>query len=282
MPSDERLTSRGLRYREYGAARRPNVVLVHGGPAAWGYLEPVAVRLGTAYRVLEPFQRGSQAGRRLSVDRHVRDLREFVHEICAGAETALVGHSWGAMLVLAFAAAFPADAGPLALIGCGTFDPASRAQLRQTLEQRFTAPIRAQLEHIERTEADPDDRLAAMGRVIQPAYGYDLDPTPGGDAICDAQAHEQSWQDMLRLQADGVYPAAFAHIASPVLMLHGVADPHPGAMIRESLLPFLPHLEYSELAQCGHSPWLERHAANEFYRVLLAWLGERLGASRPA
>lgn len=282
MPNVERLTTDGLRYREYGAVHRPNVVLVHGGPAAGGYLEPVAMRLAARYRVLEPFQRGSQAGQQLSVDRHVRDLHGFVHDVCAGAETALVGHSWGAMLVLAFAAAFPADAGPLALIGCGTFDPASRAQLQQTLEQRLTAPIRAQLEHIERTEADPDARLAAMGRVIQPAYGYDLDPALGVDATCDARAHEQSWQDMLRLQADGIYPAAFARIDAPVLMLHGVADPHPGAMIRDSLLPFLPHLEHSELARCGHTPWLERHAAEEFYRVLLAWLRERLGASRPA
>jgi hypothetical protein len=36
---------------------------------------------------------------------------------------------------------------------------------------------------------------------------------------------------MIRLQDHGVYPAAFSAIRSPVLMLHGAVDPHPGRMI---------------------------------------------------
>jgi hypothetical protein len=51
----------------------------------------------------------------------------------------------------------------------------------------------------------------------------------------DARGHAESWNDMLRLQADGIYPAAFAAIKTPVLMLHGDFDPHPGPLIRASL-----------------------------------------------
>ena len=88
----------------------------------------------------------------------------------------------------------------------------------------------------------------------------------------DVRAHTETWEDVLRLQAEGVYPAAFAAIHSPVLMLHGAYDPHPGEMIRASLLPHLPQLEYREIARCGHSPWLERAIRDEFFAVLHDWL----------
>ncbi len=69
-----------------------------------------------------------------------------------------------------------------------------------------------------------------------------------------------------------MYPAAFASITSPVIMLHGTYDPHPGRMIRASLAPYLPQLEYHQLEQCGHSPWLEKHATDEFFTVMRQWL----------
>jgi pimeloyl-ACP methyl ester carboxylesterase len=86
---------------------------------------------------------------------------------------------------------------------------------------------------------------------------------------------------MLRLQAEGVYPASFAAIGVPVLMLHGAADLHPGRMIRASLAPHLPQLEYREWDRCGHYPWLEKAVRDEFYSTLRGWLAQHLPVSRP-
>ncbi len=66
---------------------------------------------------------------------------------------------------------------------------------------------------------------------------------------------------MVRLQREGVYPAAFAAISSPLVMLHGDHDPHPGEMIRDTLKAFMPQLEYRSWRLCGHRPWTERHVA---------------------
>ncbi|MDQ1498690.1 MAG: hypothetical protein QOI86_2030, partial [Actinomycetota bacterium] len=65
---------------------------------------------------------------------------------------------------------------------------------------------------------------------------------------------------------------AFSAIRVPVLMLHGADDPHPGPITRDVLRPFLPQLEYIELEQCGHIPWVERHARHQFLQILEAWL----------
>jgi hypothetical protein len=59
-------------------------------------------------------------------------------------------------------------------------------------------------------------------------------------------------------------------------MLHGAHDPHPGKMIRDSLLPYIPHLEYHEWEPCGHEPWLERHVREDFFRFLRVWLIRRM------
>jgi pimeloyl-ACP methyl ester carboxylesterase len=77
---------------------------------------------------------------------------------------------------------------------------------------------------------------------------------------------------MIRLQATGVYPAAFEAIDLPVLMLHGADDPHPGTMIRDTLRTHIPRLEYEEWARCGHYPWLERDVRAGFFTFLRGWL----------
>ena len=85
------------------------------------------------------------------------------------------------------------------------------------------------------------------------------------------RAHWETWADMLRLQHEGVYPEAFTAIDAPVIMLHGTVDPHPGRMIRASLEPYLPQLEYHEWERCGHYPWLEKTVSSEFYTFLREW-----------
>jgi pimeloyl-ACP methyl ester carboxylesterase len=48
-----------------------------------------------------------------------------------------------------------------------------------------------------------------------------------------------------------------------------------GHLIAEDLRRHIPHLEYLELAKCGHSPWLERQARQTFLASLEAWIRAR-------
>ncbi len=120
---------------------------------------------------------------------------------------------------------------------------------------------------------DPDARLQAVGRLYLRLDSHRLVSTELELERCDACGNEQTWEDMLGLQQAGVYPAAFAAIGVPVLMLHGSADPHPGRLIRASLEPYLPQLECREWEPCGHYPWLEEAVADEFFSTLRGWLG---------
>jgi pimeloyl-ACP methyl ester carboxylesterase len=247
-----------MKVHEYGVAgpagSGPVAIAIHGGPGAPGDVADLAQGLADAFHVLEPYQRSS-GGAPLTVARHVEDLRDLV--LARGLQRpALVGSSWGAMLALAFSAAHPDMAGPLVLVGCGTFDEGSRARFRAAIGER---------QPCEPTEA-------WMARVL-PLYSYDPIPSEPEPLVFDERSNAETWADMLRLQKAGIYPAAFAAIRGPVLMLHGAADPHPGRMILESLRPWLPRIEYREWERCGHYPWREKAVRGQFFATVKAWLG---------
>jgi pimeloyl-ACP methyl ester carboxylesterase len=256
------------------------VVVLHGGPGAPGQMAPVARGLAGTFRVVEPWQRRSGAVR-LTVARHVADLHELLRRVERPRErAALVGSSWGAMLALAYGAAHPSSVGPIALVGCGTFDLATRARFTATLARRTTRSMRARLAALATEFPDPDDALRAEAHVLLPLYSFDPIDDLSSPSRTDARGARETWADMLRLQANGTYPASFRAIRSPVLMLHGSYDPHPGRKILASLRPYLPQIEYREWARCGHYPWVEREVREEFFAVLEAWLSRHLEPTR--
>jgi len=263
-----------IRVRRYGN-RGPNVVVLHGGPGAPGSAAGLARALADEFSVVEPLQRRSGIVP-LTVSQHVEDLAAI-----APTGSAIVGHSWGAMLGLSFAACFPNRVSSLALVGCGTYDEECRAQFRSRLDALMDDATRSRLEALKlraAMEVDPDVRDAVVrqgGDLTMSIEAYELmdsvdDPS---DALqYDGGANAETWKDVLRLQREGLEPQRFSRISCPVLMLHGYIDPHPGAATRDLLRRFIPHLQYGEFEKCGHEPWKEQHARHPFLVALLSWL----------
>jgi len=264
--------------RQYGSTGS-DVFLLHGGPGAPGYLAPVARVLANSFHVIEPMQRSSSQVP-LTVAQHVSDLHELVTSQNRPGKPAIVGHSWGAMLALAYAAQHPSEIKCLVLIGCGTFDAASRHQLEVTRKQRIDDAYSRQLQGIEKKTLPPNERMQAMGRLYLQLDSYRLGSVEDELLTCDARGHVETWQDMLKLQTEGVYPTSFSAIDISTLMLHGAYDPHPGHMIHDSLKPYLRFLSYKEWQACGHYPWLERKVKVTFYTTLLNWLSEQMSDAR--
>lgn len=263
-----------IRYRAYGETG-PLVFVLHGGPGAPGYMAPVASELSHDFSVIEPFQRWS-GEIPLIVQRHIDDLQALIVSVTQGEKVALVGHSWGAMLALAYAAQYPNQASCIIAVSSGTFTPDSRQRMNEILSKRMSPEVRAERQSLEERISDPDELMHAKIRLILPLYDYDAIASQEDDEEYDGRGNEETWADMLKLQRQGVYPAGFKSISSPVLMLHGSYDPHPGEMIRDSLLPYIPQLEYVEWERCGHYPWLEKAVREDFFTHLRGWLRRNL------
>jgi pimeloyl-ACP methyl ester carboxylesterase len=252
----------------------PNVIVLHGGPAAAGEAAPVARGLESQFAAIETFQRGS-GQEPLTVARHVDDLHQFIMSMKNNRRPSIVGESWGAMLALAYASTYPENITAIVLIGCGTFDKPSRARMNEIIESRIDQQLRQKLSILVQEYPDEADRMPAQIRLMEKIYTYDAvveDAQLVKAEPFDLRAHRETWDDMLKMQAEGIYPAAFSSIKAPVLMLHGDYDPHPGQMIYDCLRIHMPQIEYKELKNCGHSPWKERLARNEFFMYLKNWL----------
>jgi len=247
------------------------VITLHGGPAAYGGALRLAQGLSHEFRVIEPWQRPS-GETPLTVAVHIEDLHNLILSRFNAEKPALVGSSWGAMLALAYAAEHSSSISAIALVGCGTFDKASRDMIVQRRRQKIADYISKHPEHEADLQLDIGEQMMKWHGMTD-AY----DPLPIDDGALesgafDMQGHTETWQDMVRCQEAGIYPQSFSDITIPVLMLHGADDPHPGTMIRDSLKPYIPRLEYHEFSRCGHDPEIERYAKDEFFTVLSNWL----------
>jgi pimeloyl-ACP methyl ester carboxylesterase len=258
--------------REYGERSAPCVAVLHGGPGAPGSVASLARQLSDRFHVLEPLQRRSDAVP-LTVAQHVDDLARVLP-----GQMPIVGWSWGAMLALSFAVDHPDLAQSLVLIGCGTYDPSARATFASAMSHRLgtdgrrrMADLRAAFEATT-DRATLDDLLAQQGALSMQAQSVALIEPNTSDLVADARGYEETWNDVLRRQDDGIEPQAFAAITAPVLMLHGDDDPHPGVAVRDTLRPFLPQLKYVGIARCGHLPWLEQDGREPCLRALRTWL----------
>jgi pimeloyl-ACP methyl ester carboxylesterase len=59
-----------------------------------------------------------------------------------------------------------------------------------------------------------------------------------------------------------------ARIECPVIAIHGEYDPTPIEGVAEPLSASLREFQMVVLPKCGHDPWRERWAVDEFYAVL--------------
>jgi pimeloyl-ACP methyl ester carboxylesterase len=143
--------------------------------------------------------------------------------------------------------------------------------LQQTVAERTTPELHSQLQELSHRFPSEEERAAHAHALSDSIYTF---RRARGDPLqkVDLRGHTETWNDMVRLQEAGLYPSAFSSISCPVLMLHGSYDPHPGKMIRDGLRPFLQHLEYQELRRCGHAPWIEEYARDEFLALVRGWL----------
>jgi pimeloyl-ACP methyl ester carboxylesterase len=180
------------------------------------------------------------------------------------------------MLALTYAARHGERVARVALIGCGTFDRESRRVYAERMASRTNSDDARQLNRlrsalsIETNRAGRDELFGKCGKIATRIQAYaPLDAELAqADLRFDERGHRETWHDALRLQDEGIQPAEFANITVRVAMLHGSYDPHPGRMIRDSLSAVVRDLEYHEFPECGHTPWIERHARDPFLAVL--------------
>jgi proline iminopeptidase len=124
-----------------GARPRPTLVVVHGGPGGdFSNLRGLSA-LSSEFQVVFYDQRGTGLSERrprqeLTLEQNLEDLKGVVLHYGQGQPVRLVGHSWGAMLAIAFAARHPQWATHVVAVEPGMLNPQAAQAFVATWRQR--------------------------------------------------------------------------------------------------------------------------------------------------
>lgn len=256
--------------RKWGTGPYP-VVVVHGGPGAPGEMVAVARELSAVKGVLEPFQTET------SLEGQVRELRSVI-ERDGRVPVTLVGFSWGAFLSWMVAARYPTLVGKLILVGCPPFEEQDAVAITKTRLDRLTPENRGEakalLEQLEKPateegEGEKNALLARLGNLLSLADTFDPLAQEDTSFYCQYDVFRGVWDEACELRRKKTLLHMAREITCPVIAIHGDYDPHPAEGVEVPLEKELKNFRFVLLPKCGHRPWIERNAAEEFYRILV-------------
>lgn len=248
--------------RFYGTAPY-KVILVHGGPGAIGSLKGFAEELSKRLKigVVEALQ--SQ----YTVDELVEELHEQISENCSE-KAVLIGHSWGAWLVAFLAEKYPEIVRKIILVGSGPLEDRYVPEIGERRTQNLSEENRPIFERLVNNCATDED-MRKIPKVFEQSDNFCLE---NRELHCadrtDSEMHNVIWSEAAKLRSAGELLKVFKRIQCPICLVQGAQDPHP---VRGVTIPLQENnikCQTYVLEKCGHSPFMERYAREEFYRIL--------------
>lgn len=243
----------------------PPVLLLPGGPGlSVEYLDPVADIVAERARavLLEPRGTGRSAlggDAELTISQSIRDL-DALRQHLVSPRVALLGHSWGAMLAMAYAAAHPTIVSKLILIAPGGPTLAFVAPFEARIQARLTNGDRNDLTRSATGAHDARGAAVEAARVRTRAYFHDRSHAMSLIDWMTAETYSPEVNERLFADAAANYDivAALAHVGAAVEIIQGRDDV---VMAVDEIKQLLPQTRVSWLDHAGHYPWLEQRAA---------------------
>ena len=256
-----------LHYRTYGEGAP--LLLLAGGPGMSGdYLLPVAAELAE-YRTIVLDQRGTGRSTMARLDAASMTLAhavEDVERLRARLELerwSVLGHSWGGVLAMAYAARHPERVQALVLAGSGGPTTDFLRYLPGNVQSRLSAEAERQLAYWSdgaRVQADPQRAGYEHFRVMARAYvclekHVELILRGVGPEHFDRRTTVLMQSNLLQSEYD--LRPALAALPAEVLIVQGRQDV-VGESTAYALANALPQARLEWIERCGHFPWLER------------------------
>jgi pimeloyl-ACP methyl ester carboxylesterase len=252
-----------MNVRKYG--KPPfNIVVVHGGPGAPGEMKSVAEELSKSIGVLEPLQSKD------SVNGQVEELRNQIEKY-ADTPVTLIGYSWGSWLVYLLAARYPSVVKKLILVSSGPFEEQFAKEIMPTRMSRLNDKEKKGVEEIIKLlQSGQNDNILVQkfGELMSKADTFNLEETPGQDGKSQPEIYQRVWNEAEELRYSGRLLAEGKNIHCPVVAIHGDYDPHPAEGVKNPLSQVIKNFRFILLKNCGHTPWKEKLAKGEFYKIL--------------
>lgn len=247
--------------------RKPfTIAVIHGGPGAEGEMTPVAKELAVHSAVLEPLQTA------LSIDGQLKELKSVL-EKKGDLPIQLIGFSWGAWLSYLFAAKFPNLVKKLILVSSGSFDQRYAQKIQETRLNRMGKDDRRKYHSLIEILSDPSidnksEALQQLGKLCEKVDTFEPIEYETPQIDFHADIFQSVWREAAELRRSGKLLEWGKKIQCSVVAIHGDYDSHPAEGVQQPLAAVLNDFHFILLKNCGHKPWIERWAREEFYRIL--------------
>ena len=181
----------------------------------------------------------------------------------------LIGHSWGAWLVALFADKYPELVEHIILVGSGPLEDKYVSEIGARRFQNLSEEDGVIFQRLIDNQATDED-MEKIPNIFEKSDNYCLENREEHKADkTDSEMHNKVWSEAAKLRTNGKLLTSFKNIKSKIYLIQGQVDPHPvkGVTIplQENGIP----CETYVLEKCGHSPFMEKYAKDEFYKVLI-------------
>lgn len=254
-----------INLRTYGS-KPYSVAVIHGGPGALGSVATLAIELSKYYGVLEPLQT------KTDLEGQIDELKEIIESNCEGAID-LIGHSWGAWLAYIFTAKYTKLVKKLIMVGSGPFEEKYVEELGENRLSRMTADEQAEFNkllkelHLEDTQ-EKDKKLSRLVDIVNRTDNYEVIDIKDDHYMIkvDGKMYQKVWNKAAEMRKSGELVKLSKFIECEVLAIQGDYDPHPAEGVKNPLKDRLKKFKLVLLKKCGHYPWKEKYAFEDFYR----------------
>jgi pimeloyl-ACP methyl ester carboxylesterase len=251
-------------YKTYGTPPY-DVLLIHGGPGAAGEMSPLANKLSKEVGIVEPFQ-----GKK-TINELLLELKMIIQEL-GSSSVYLVGYSWGAWLSYIYSAIYPENIKKLILIGSGPFEKSYSSEVMTKRRNRMNIVDQKNYAELMKKLSTASDKNAVMrdlGKLMSKIDSFNALPVETNLVNIDFEIYQSVWEEASELRSSGQLLEYGKKISCPVVVIHGKYDPHPYEGVTEPLSKIVKDFKYILLEECGHTPWIERNAYQNFYKLLL-------------
>jgi pimeloyl-ACP methyl ester carboxylesterase len=272
-----------LFYHEYGKGE-PLILLTGGPGSSYQQLEEVAVELGKSYRTILFEQRGT--GRSIPTPHDATTINlQAAHDDLTLVlnhlklkEATFIGHSWGGMLAMSYATAYPAKVKSLVLLDPGPFklDPVlGKAFLEnqesklglQEVALRDSLSVRIKANRASEAEKEQFEKVRLLSIVYDKSKIDSLFPRikKGGNNL------KTSGLIMKSLGESGFdLTKTLPAYKKPIHIISGRQD--PGAFVSYELKVLIPTAQLYWIERAGHFPMFEQ--PQQFYATILGILAK--------
>ncbi len=255
-----------MNVRKYG--EQPyKVAVIHGGPGAAGSVKPVCEELSKVCSVLEPLQT------EMTVNGQLCELKRTLEENTKE-PIILIGHSWGAMLIYMLAAKYKHLVKKIILVASGSVEEKYYEDLCKNRDNKLSAEERVELVRLRSLFSNPGSEdmnkvFPRFGALMDKLDTYEAVELDKDESLCSYDVFKAVWQEAHAMRKSGEMFELGKEIECQIVAIHGDYDSHPAMGIKASLEKLTDSFKFYELKKCGHTPWAEVNARDEFYEILI-------------